>query len=133
MKSIDYSVEAVTGLAPQEQATAQTVLGSAIDRMNFDDGRLVAQVGSATGTPDSESHVFTVKECATSGGAYTAVSGVTLTFTAAGIADIEIPDMHKRLRYLKVQLVTSFVGGTTPKNKFSAILELGRKVSEPVA
>lgn len=134
MKTIDYSVEAKAGINPQA-ASAGTITGSAIDRKDFDDGRIVGQVGAVAGAPSAQSVIFKLTESDASGGTYTDVTGgaIAAVTTDNQIVDLEIPDMHKRKRYFKLVAVVAFTGGSSPAIPINGILELGKKDQEPVA
>ena len=121
-------IRSFVGLASKASSHRGTEdLGSAIDLVGqpeFRSGLIVCNTGAATGTPDSFSIVYRLLECATSGGSYTAVSGATVTVTAAGVAEISF-DPKGRLRYLKVGRTVTIVNGSTPAVPNGAVLLLG--------
>lgn len=104
------------GVEPIAQGASEA-LSAAIDTLGMTSAMVEAQVGAATGTPDSYAVAVAVKECATSGGSYAAVSGATASLTTDGDhAQIRVEGLGtSRLRYLKVSMTPSFVNGTSPK------------------
>lgn len=113
---VDF-LKVVVGLASKASSSSGTEdLGTAIDlagQPEFRSGMISYNIGAATGTPDSFSVVIRLLECDTSGGSYTAVSGATVTATAAGSGEIDF-DPKSRKRYLKVGRTVTITGGSTP-------------------
>lgn len=125
---LDNFLYPVAGVASKASSSSGTEeLGSAIDLAGipeFHSGLLVMDVGAATGTPDSFSVVTRLLECDTSGGSYTAVSGVTMTRTSAGVSSVAFnPGSCKR--YVKVGRTVTIVNGTTPTVPNSGTVLLG--------
>lgn len=109
------------GLAAKASAHADDEQGTAIDLSAIpvcESGLVLCNTGAATGTPDSFSIVYTLMECATTGGSYT-TTGITTTVTASGVAELAFVPSHT-LGFLKVRREVTIVNGSSPKVPTSA-------------
>lgn len=126
IKLADFLLEKV-GLASKASSSAAEELGTAIDlagQAEFYSGLVVTNIGAATGTPDSFSVVTRLLECDTSGGSYTAVTGATVTQTAAGVSSFAFNPASVK-RYVKVGRTVTITGGTTPTVPTGAVVLFG--------
>ncbi len=127
LRLLDLILQKV-GLASKASSSSGTEdVGSAIDiagQAEFFSGMVVVDVGAATGEPSSFSIVYRLLECDTSGGTYTAVSGATVTVTAAGVAAFGFnPGSVKR--YIKVGRTVTITGGSSPTVPNAAVVLFG--------
>lgn len=135
LKSAFDNVKANIGIFPFAQATATESLGTAIDTLGLQSLLAEFKNGVATGTPDSYSIACAVKECATSGGSYTTISGATATITADSThVQVRVDGLGtgSRLRYIKLSMTPTIVNGSTPKCLIAADALTLSGISDPV-
>ena len=129
-----FSSAAVTSLAGSTAVTSAYV-----DTKGYNSAVLVGH-GDAAATNTTFTAAYTLTECATSGGSYTAANdntgtqiGFTLnlhTAAADNVARIEGLNVN-RLRYLKVTITPATTGGTSPTANALAYIALGRAYELP--
>ncbi len=96
---------------------ASATTSSAVDVSEYDGDLRVAFSCTAMGGSSTPTCTFTMTECETSGGTFTAVSGVEVAFTAAGLTTVTL-NTDKRMRYVKV---VATLTGTSPTCSASAV------------
>lgn len=133
MRSVYDGVLIAKGVDPIAQGASEK-LSAAIDTFGYNSALIEVNTGAATGTPTSYSVAVKVQECATSGGTYADISGATATLAADGKhAQIRVEGLGtSRLRYLKISMTPSFVGGTSPAALIGGVAVLGRAFTEAV-
>lgn len=104
-----FPIEALSG--------AGATTSSATDLGDYDGDLVIVFSCTAPGGTDTPSCTFTLTESETSGGSFTAVSGVSVAFTDAGKSKITL-NTDARKRFLKV---VATVAGTTPTCSASAV------------
>lgn len=106
-----------------QAAAAATTDVAAVDTNGFVWCTFIVNVGVYSGAGNTTT--WTLSECATSGGSYTAVSGGTFTVTAAanGTSIPCVVDCRQRLRFLKLTPTHAGTNTTTPYGT-TAILSL---------
>lgn len=133
--NLQENSKSYVGLASKASAHGADEQGTAIDLSAIpmcESGIVLCNTGAATGTPDSFSIVYTLMECATTGGSYTAVTGATVTVTAAGIAEIPfVPS--STLGFLKVRREVTIVNGSSPAVPTSASVLVSAPHRAPLA
>lgn len=125
----------------QSISGSSAVTGTYFDTKGFNTAMLRANAQAATGSPSAASVAFTLTECATSGGSYTAANdntgtqiGGTATVTSAAadvLARIEGLGLNRK-RYLKVVATPSFTGGSSPASLIFAEIIAARAFNAPV-
>lgn len=104
----------VSVIDPDDRASS-TTLGDAIDMSVHDKVMFIVSVGAVANARTVD---FQVRESATSGGTYTAISGKSITQLGAGdsnkqaIVNVRASEMSAGFRYLKGQLRVGGVTGT---------------------
>jgi len=124
----------------QSISGSSAVTGAYFDTKGFSTAMLRANAQAASGSPTTAAIAFTVTECATSGGTYTAANdntgtqiGGTATVTSAAadvLARIEGLGLQRK-RFLKVVATPSFTGGTSPATLVFAEIIAARGFNQP--
>jgi hypothetical protein len=104
-------------------SVAATVTGTGIDLKDQEAPvACVCCCGTASGTPSTQSVVWTVEESDSSGSGYSAISGATVTQTAD--SDIDVIQVNQRTkRYVRLVAVITFSGGSSPAIEVAGIIE----------
>lgn len=141
MRSVLDNLLAVNSIDPKEDTGGSALTGNAVDTLGYGSAVLHVRTGAASGTPTSASTVIKLQECATSGGSYTdaldrtgTVIGKTIDSKAAAAdTQLRIEGLgQNRLRFFKIVVTTTFVGGTTPKVATCGTILLGHPTVKPV-
>jgi hypothetical protein len=121
---------------------AATVDGVVIDRLTFHDAIAHFSVGVASGAPTAQSHKITIYHGDASDGSdlvafalpryMDATGNYEATLTADGTGKSIDINLAGAKRYISAKIVTSFTGGTSPKQTVSATLVKGNAEKEPV-
>jgi hypothetical protein len=117
-------------------ASAGTRSGTAIDRQGFSSGVLVAMSGAATGTPTTQTLDAKIQDSddgSTGWADYNDGSGVvSLTqITAVNTVGRKRFNLIRAKRFIRVQEVVAFTGGTTPTLAVGESVILGGAQEEP--
>lgn len=145
MRSVYDAIAFVTALftnASVANLTGTTAVTSAfIDTKGYNSAVLRGHADKTSSNPSAATVAYTLLECATSGGSYTAANdntgtqiGFTLAVNAAaadGLARIEGLNGLNRKRYLEVVMTPAYTGGTSPAINAWAEIALGRAYELP--
>jgi hypothetical protein len=97
-----------------------------VDLGQFHSGQALCHLGAASGSPTAISVVFTLEECDTLGGTYTAVADVdpvTLDAeNAVGVIDFAPNELKE---FARVNVATTLTGGSTPTIPAGVLVQLG--------
>lgn len=130
MRSVYDSVNAQASLVPAVRTASAN--GSAVDTLGYHSAMIVVTAGDIDLTTGDETYAFSVEECATSNGSFTAITGATATVTADNqVKSIRVDGLNTgaRLRYIRA---VATLAGTTPSWPGSALILLGRAAQNPV-
>lgn len=126
---------AIQGYPPVALA-AGTDYGDAITLDGAKSCTLTGMTGAATGSPTSYSVAYSLESSATSNFASaTAVENSTITLTAdekAGEVDVDLTTLTSGHLYLRVKVVATLSGGSSPKALCGATVALGGKGTLPI-
>jgi hypothetical protein len=126
---------AIQGYPPAALASS-TDYGDAITLDGAKSCTLTGLTGAATGTPTSYSVAYSLESSATSNFASpTAVAASTITLTAdekADEVDVDLNGLTDGHLYLRVKVVASLTGGSSPKALCAANVALGGKGILPI-
>lgn len=136
----DIGARLVHEIGASIAASGAAVLSAAIDRTGFGSCKLVAQMGTATGTPTAQTLAVKLTECATAAGTYTdftdpatGVAGAITTIAAdGGKAFIDI-NLTSALKFLKVSSTLTLTAGTSPTCPSASALIMGGADVKPAA
>lgn len=137
MRSVYDSIKATHTVLPIAATGSPTSV--AVDTFGYNSAMFHATVGlagPAGGTPTSFSVAVKIQESATSSGTYTDISGATADAITGTNKSVQIRveglGSSARMRYLKVVMTPTFVGGTSPSIVMSAVALLGNAFTKPV-
>ena len=131
-RNIGALIKVLKGINPANSAAA-TITGPAIDRQGFESCVLQLACGAATGSPTARTVDAKLTHSDTSGGTYTPVNSTAVTqLTADNVESSKDIDLIGLKRYLKVEVVVAFTGGTTPAIPVAVDVILGGAVETPV-
>ena len=108
---------------------------TAVDTKGYHSAMVAVAVGAASGTPDTQSVIFTVqKDTASAFSSATTVSTFTAITADNGSATVHIPNLGTaQERYLRVKAVIAFTGGSSPAIEVAANVILGTPDVAPVS
>lgn len=123
-------------------SAAGTVNGSAVDRMagggnvGYMSAKVVVQGGAASGTPSAQSITSTLQDSADGSTGWAdvtdadgnAIGELAVISADDGISSLNV-DLSRAKRYLRVESVIAFTGGTSPEVVHSACIVLGGPLS----
>lgn len=134
---IGHAIKLVTGIAPLNNA-AGTVDGTGVDRTGFHSLVVDAEVGTLEGTPTTVAVDVKVQHSDTLGSGYTdfkpegtAASGAVAQITAASTRKRKSINLDGAKKYIRVEQVVAFTGGSTPKANTAVVLVLGGAIELP--
>lgn len=126
--NIGAHVKTVTGTVPAAVG-AGTRNGTGIDRTGYNSLKLHVQTGAVSGGPSDQTVSFKIQDSAdnSSFADYTPPNGsaATAQITAANSSASVSVDLTSARKYVRVQEVTAFTGGTTPTIGASSTVVLG--------
>lgn len=110
------------------------ITGTAIDRLGAQSMVLAFQAAAPTGTPTAATTAITITDCDTSSGTYAAFLTVASALDiSAAVDEAYHISLQGAKRYIKVNVDSTYTGGTTPANVLAASAILGDYDVEPPA
>jgi len=137
IKDIGQEIHATPAFYPRFVSGEAEEFGVVIDRKGFEGCVLQVQVGAASGSPTRIGAGLVVYTCATSTGAFAAISGGTGSISGEP-ASVNNTDTEINLsllaaeRYIKLGITPQFIDGSTPAFPISAVCILGEARAVPV-
>ena len=119
---------------PQSLSGTTAVNGAALDRQGYGSGVIIAQVGTATGSPTSFTATVKLQESnTTTSGDFTDVSGVSFVLDAnSETSELDV-DLAGLKQYIRVVITPAFVDGSSPTVPACASIVLGGADRLPAA
>lgn len=120
-------------------ASAGTRNSSAIDRLGYGSCVLAESVGATTGSPSSFTVDAKIQDSADGSTGWAdyspplSASAAITQITAASTIGIKNVDLSGAKRYIRVQEVVAFSGGSTPTVGVASVVVLGGAVAKPAA
>lgn len=132
-KKLGESTKLVNVLRPQAQA-AGAVNGVVIDRLGYEDAKLIVSAGAVAGAPTAQTLDGKIQHGDQADGSDMADAGFAIAQITAANADKElIVDLAGLKRYIRFVSTAGFTGGTTPTILASATIALGGAKEIPVS
>lgn len=142
-QDIGAVVAVVGAIDPQNVDATADVNGDAVDRLDYGNASscvIVANTGTATGSPTGQSHVFKIEHDDDDGagspaGTWSDLSGATVTITADGTLSTSDVDLRGAKRHIRLTYsdTSAFTAGTSPATDVSGCLVIGGADSLPLA
>ena len=134
-KTVFDNILSKVSVRPQNIGAA-TVNGIAVDTKGFANLMAVAEVGAAEGSPSAQTFNAKLQEADTSGGSYTDITGAAITEITADdkSAQIQLLGLGTGTlkRFVRIVVVTTLTGGSTPKIEVAGIILLGQAHNKAV-
>lgn len=140
LKIFSNDVSAHAQVVPAALA-AGTTSGTGFDlqaaNKGFTGGKAVISLGAVTGSPSAYTVQLKVEDSANNSSWATAEDGEGNPFAIADLEDSKIYtidniDIGRLRRYVRLSVIVTFTGGTTPKIQACAVLLLGNAQQNPV-
>lgn len=135
-RTLHSNAHVKTGLLVVQSGATATTKGTEIDRFNYRDAIIHANVANATGTPTKTAVNFKLQHSdTTTDGDFVDVDiqGIESTFAVdkEGEAELHV-NLDGFKQYIRVVATAALTGGTTPKVDVIGTVVLGNMVSNPV-
>jgi hypothetical protein len=114
-------------------AGAGAITGTGIDRQDYSSCVFSIQCGDAVGSPTAQTVDGKLQECATLGGTYTDVTGLT-TAQLTGDEELATKDVNLQplQRFVRVVCTVALTAGSTPKLAVNGQIVFGGGRTDPI-
>lgn len=134
MMELFDDIRVAQSVRPQPRA-AGAFNGLAVDTEGFDDMMVTVAIGATTGTPSTFTVAANVQESANGSTGWVDIAGAAIVTATAVDRTAELRvDLRAvaRLRFVRVVVTPTYVGGTAPTIQVAAVVLLGQAERGPV-